>query len=333
MKFSKMFMISIVSVLLVVFSTLNIDLTAQETPEKNDDKKISGDYEYSVNGTVKLPVNLYDTFEFSDSSKPYLRIFTYASGPTFMLVYGAGLWQWFEDVHFNLKTETYKGAHSINGAADKYGHLWGNYMGKRLFTFLFRSTGSSGIRANIEGAILMDITSLGGELGDGISPNYGFDPYDVLFNQFGIIIAMILDYSPFLDRIFAPKWEYWPSSYQRKRFGDPSNWDIATDYSDEKFILTTKLGGIPYLSLSPLRYFNIDVGYYSRGYRPALLYNSRTRNVFLGVSVNFTIAFGDLLPVGYTSSTTQTFFNYYHPPWDYEAKVWELSNEPHSEFE
>ncbi len=314
-------------------SVSSVNLNAQDTGANSGGvKKIEG-HEYFNDGTVILPVNFYDTFTFDEDKRPYMRVFTYASGPVFFLLYGAGLWNWFEDMHFHMKPETPKGTHSINGTADKYGHAWGNYMGKRLFTFLFRATGSSRNRANIEGAILMSITSLGGEMGDGISPHYGFDPYDVMFNEIGVVLAMILDYSPLLDRIFAPKWEYWPSSYQRKRFSNPEHWDIATDYSDQKFILATKLAGIPYLSLTPLRYFNIDVGYYTRGYRPAVIYNSRTRNVFLGISANFTIGFGDLLPAGYASSAVQTFFNYYHPPCDLEVKKWVLSDEPQSAFE
>lgn len=307
-------------------------LAQQQIPETSEEQGAGKFVDYN-SGTVKLPANVYDTFEFSESKKPALRAFTYASGPVFMLVYGISSWGWFEQESFTLKPETFVGSHAVNGAADKYGHLFGNYMGKRLFTFLFRATGSSRNRANIEGAILMNITSLGGEMGDGFSPHYGFDPYDVLFNEIGILLAMLLDYSPFLDRIFAIKWEYFPSKYQRKRFDDPDHWDIATDYSDSKFLLTTKLGGIPYLSLTPFRYLNVDLGYYTRGFRHSFLYDSRTRNLFLGVSANFTIGFGDLLPAGYASSTLQTFFNYYHPPCDYEAKEWVISDRPHDEFE
>jgi len=296
-------------------------------------QQLSEDHGSDASNSVLLPVNVYDTFTFDATLSPYIRTATYISGPAFLLVYGITTWGWYDQESFTLKPETYEGAHAINGAADKCGHLYVNYAGKRLFTFLFRATGSSMNRANIEGALLMEICSLGGEIGDGFSPRYGFDPYDILLNQFGILLGMLLDWSPVLDRIFTFKWEYFPSERVRRRLNDVEKWDIATDYSDQKFIFTTKLGGIPYISLTPLRYINIDVGYYTRGYRGAAYYSSRTRNVFLGFSINFSIAFGDLLPVGYTSSTIQTFFNYYHPPCDYEAKVWVLSDRPHEEFD
>ena len=155
----------------------------------------------------------------------------------------------------------------------------------------------------------------------------------MLFNQIGIIIGVLLDWSPFLDRIFTLKWEYYPSRQMRDKFDIIEHHDIFTDYSGQKFIFTTKFVGIPYLSLTPLRYVNFDVGYYTRGYRGAKYYASRTRNIYIGLSINFSIAFGDLLPVGYSSSSLQTFFNYLHPPWDFELKDWVLSDRPHEEFD
>ncbi len=328
--FIFIFLLLIKSVSIAQESTENVPDT--EKIKNTEPLKEKEKSKYYLGETVRLPVNIYDTYTFSKEVKPYMKLFAYASGPTFMLLYGVASWSWFEQDSFTLKPETYKGPYAINGAADKYGHAWANYMGKRVFTFLFRATGSSRNRANIEGALLMNLTSLITEVGDGFSPDYGFDPYDVLFNQIGILVAMLLDWSPFLDRIFTLKWEYFPSKKQRKRFDEIEQWDIATDYNDQKFLLTTKLGGIPYLSLSPLRYINLDLGYYTLGYRPAVDYPSRTRNLFVGISINYTIAFGDLLPVGTASSAIQSFFNYYHPPCDYEAKTWVLSDRPHSEF-
>ena len=283
--------------------------------------------------SIKLPVNVFDKFTFNKKANPYIKIAIYVSGPAFMLIYGFSTWQWNAGESFSLKPQTYKGAHAINGAADKFGHLYSNYTGKRFFSFLFRAAGSSPLRANIEGIILTEITSFGGEIGDGFSNKYGFDPYDALFNQMGILLGAILDFSPFLDRIFAYKLEYYPSKQMRAKFDIIDHHDFATDYNGEKFILSTKFGGIPYLSLTPLRYFNFDIGYYTRGYRNnsyegKTYYKSRTRHLFIGFSANFSIAFGDALPVGYISSSLQSFFNYFHPKWDLEVKDWVLSDIP-----
>ncbi len=318
--------------IIVSFLTIVIlinPVIGQENPEI---KEIDGESVKTEN-SIDLPTNLYDTFKFSEEKAPYIRNSILIAGPSVMAIYGFATWGWNAGESFTFKPETHVGPYAVNGASDKYGHSWANFIGKRFFTFMFRACGSSRMRANIEGAILMEISSLGGEIGDGFSPHYGFDPYDFLFNQFGILFALLLDGSPLLDGIFTFKWEYYPSPQMKKVFHIIDHHDIATDYSGSKWVLTTKLGGIPYLSLTPLRYINVDVGYYTRGYRGAKYYSSRTRNIYVGLSLNYTFAFGDLLPVSYTSSFIQTFFNYYQPRWDLEVYEKVLSDRPHDEFD
>ena len=155
---------------------------------------------------------------------------------------------------------------------------------------------------------------------------------DILFNNIGILFGMLLDYSPFLDRIFTISWEYIPTREMREKFNRDHH-DIFTDYGGAKVILVTKFAGIPYISFTPLRYINFNLGYYARGYNPTKYFSSRTRNVYIGFSINLSIVFGDVLPVGYVSSSIQSIFNYYHLPWDYEAKIWTLSDKPHEDFE
>jgi hypothetical protein len=309
---------------LVLFVAISTNIMSQEKAEIKDNEK--------ANDTVKLPVNLYDSFNFSQDASPYVRYGLYAFGPLFMIGYGLGTWGW-NSSDFHLKSENPTGAHAINGGADKFGHLFGNYAMKRLTTFLFKASGSSANMANLEGALLTDIITTAGEIGDGFGPNYGFDPYDFLANQAGILIGVILDYSPFLDRIFTVRWEYYPSKAMRDRFDIMHHHDIFTDYSGQKVMLTTKLGGIPYLSMTPVRYVNIDAGYYVRGYRPAQGFDRRTRNYYIGLSINFSIAFGDILPTGYISSSCQSLFNYFQiPRINWEAKRWVVSDRPQSEW-
>lgn len=316
-------------ILILAFIILTTYSTAQEKPGGNESNNKTGN-NYSE---VILPVNLFDTFTFSKSSSPYIRNSVLIAGPSILILYGFGTWGWNAGESFTLRPQTPLGPHANSGASDKCGHLWSNFIGKRAFTFFFRATGSPPMRANIEGAVLMEVASLGVETGDGFSPDYGFDPYDFLFNQFGILLGFILDWSPVLDGIFTMKWEYYPTKKMRRNFDIIDNHDLPTDYSGSKWIFTTKLGGIPYLSITPLRYLNIDLGYYTRGYHASEDYPSRSRSVYIGLSLNYTIAFGDLLPAGYPSSSIQTFFNYYHPKWDSEVYDKTLSDRPHDEFD
>ncbi|MBN2040743.1 MAG: DUF2279 domain-containing protein [Spirochaetes bacterium] len=281
---------------------------------------------------VEIPENKFDEFYFNEKYSPYIRKGLYITGPLFMAVYGFATWGWDTRESFTLRPETYMGAHAADGASDKYGHLYGNFIIKRFTTFLFRATGSSSNKANLEGALLTEIITLGGEIGDGFGPNYGFDPYDILFNNIGIFLAVLLDYSPFLDRIFTIQWEYCPSREMRKKFSIGEHHDFFTDYSGQKVLLAVKLAGIPYLSNTFLRYINFDIGYYSRGYNPSKYYDTRTRSLHLGVSINMSIVSGDILPSGYLSSTMQTGFNYFHLPWDMETES-VISDRPQNEFE
>jgi len=323
-------MTKLIRIIFLIFISLFTTLLSAEEKKEGADPFIES--------TVELPANRFNSFTFSKSASSYIKFSLYIAAPSLMAIYGFTTWNWNANESFTFRSETYKGTHAINGAADKYGHLYANFISKRFFNFIFKATGSSSNRANIESTLLAEITSLGIEIGDGFSPKYGFDPYDVLFNQIGILFGAILDFSPFLDRIFTLKWEYYPSKQMRAKFDINEYHDFVTDYSGQKFIFSTKVGGIPYLSLTPLRYFNFDLGYYTRGYRNNSykgknFYKSRSRHLFIGLSANFSIVFGDLLPVGFISSSIQTYFNYFHPKWDLELKDHVVSDKTHDEFD
>jgi hypothetical protein len=249
-----------------------------------------------------------------------------------MIVYGIYLWDWDfgKSDSYHWQVQPFWGDHAEAGGADKCGHMYSNYMITRFLIFMFRATGSSQNAAVLQGALSNDLSSFIGELGDGFSKNYGFDPWDFAANHMGILLAAALEYWPALDHVFAMRWEYFPTRHMKANFGKFSRWDISTDYNAGKFIFSAKLGGIPYLSQTPLRYVNFDVGYYSRGYKHPEDYPSRTRNVQIGLSVNYSIAFGDILPTGYVSSSLQTFFNFFHPWCDVELKRVTISDRPHS---
>ena len=281
--------------------------------------------------SMGISVNLFDTFTFSKKTSPFVRQCTYLGAPIGMFLYGVYFWEWSlgKQDYFSIKPETFIGSRAPNGGADKCGHMFANYAGTRFLTFMFRATGSTKNKAIIQGALLNDVTSFIGEIGDGFSMNYGFDPYDVLFNQFGVLLGMVLEYFPSLSRVFSMTWEYMPSKRLLHNLAHATKWDISTDYDAAKFMLTTKLCGIPSLSLTPLKYLNVDVGYYTRGYKHPEEHPSRTRNIFLGISINYSIACEKVLPPGYCSSTLQSLFDYYHPWWDLEMKNWNISDIPH----
>jgi len=333
--------------LCLLFSILSAStLYSQETPEKSaagEDKAVVETPEVvetpkvpevpveakaprTDSSAVILPVNLYDTFAFSPGATPWVRPTMYLLGPVFVTVWGFAEWGYGSSDKIRWKQSRFTGANALNGASDKFGHAWSAYFIKREATFLYRATGSSRLRANIEGALYSEAIMTLLELGDGFSTAQGFDFTDFIFNNIGIVSGLVLDQFPVLDRMFALQWEYIPTKRYRRNIenGKYASADFFTDYSGQKFIFATKLAGIPYLSQTCLRYVNIDLGYFSKGYYNDY-YKHNTRNFYLGFSANFSIVFGELLPKGYTSSTLQTAFNYIYVPLDIEAKTWELS--------
>ena len=274
---------------------------------------------------INLPKNLFDNFEFEKENATIVQTTMLLSVPVIYFSYGIYKWQWGSVGNFSLHPEKFPDIKSDAGDADKYGHLYGAYVFTRFGAFTFKAAGSSRLESVLWGALFSEALLLFSEIGDGYTKYYGFDPHDILFNNIGIFFGMILWYFPFLDNIFAFQWEYVPSRATIERIRSYKVPHLVTDYSGQKFLITIKPVGIPYLSLTPLRYVNIDLGFYSRGYYPSKYFNSETRNYFFGISVNYSIVSGDLLPVGYFSSTMQTFFNYYHLPLDWEAKTWEIS--------
>ncbi|TAL36580.1 MAG: DUF2279 domain-containing protein [Spirochaetes bacterium] len=322
MKKSKILRI----VTLVILIMIANSAFAQEKTEPAREEPVS-----RWEPTVLTPINLYDTFTFDEKNQTTVRTSMYIFGPAFVTVWGLVEWGWFSGHSFKVHPTDVWGADALDGGSDKLGHMFGAYTAKRAATFLFRASGDSRLKANLMGAAYAEVVTLILEFGDGLSTAYGFDPWDVVGNNVGILAGFLLDQFPVLDRMFALQCEWIPSKKFRKNF-EPftQNSDVFTDYSGQKILLATKLGGIPYLSRTPLRYLNVDLGYYARGYYNNY-YKSNTQNLYLGLSVNYSIAFGDLLPTGYTSSTFQSIFNYYHVPLTLEAKKWELVRVPNND--
>ena len=307
-----------------VYSEEN-NATSNNNKEKTKEENQNIENNKKPNETIKLPINLYDSLTFSSKNSVYVRSAALFSLPAIYFTYGFYKWNWGSVDYFHIKPEEPFNINSDAGDADKYGHLFGTYAFTRFGYFMLKSTGLSKNESLFYGAVYAEAMMLFSEIGDGFTKYYGFDPYDVLFNNLGILVGVLLAYFPMIDNIFAFQWEYIPTRYMRERIEKLRVPPVITDYSGQKYFITIKPAGIPHVSLTPLRYINLDFGFFSRGYYPSKYYDSETRNYFFGISANFSILSGELLPAGYLSSTMQTIFNYYHLPWDIEAKKWEIS--------
>lgn len=164
------------------------------------------------------------------------------------------------------------------------GHLHANYVGTRLLARAFEWAGAEPDRALPLAAWSTLGTFLGVEVLDAFTPRYRFSREDAIMNAFGVGLGVLMEKNPRLDAMLDLRLLYQPSNDARLR----NNFDPFGDYSGQTYLLVGKASGLPTLRAHPfLRYFELAIGFGTRGYELGPdLPDGRTRNVFIGISLN-----------------------------------------------
>lgn len=198
--------------------------------------------------------------------------------------------------NFRVNNEGWFDLDSPAGGADKLGHAYSSYLSTRLMTQGFEWAGYS----HRESAKLAGFTTgavmLGVEVMDGFTVEYGFSKEDLVMNLTGVGIGTLLDLYPQWDAVFDVRFLYWRSDDARK-LGER---DPISDYSGQTYLLITKASGIPALRENKfLRYFELAVGYGSRGYQPTPgkyeVQFPKERNLYYGISLNLSELLNDFV--------------------------------------
>ncbi len=249
------------------------------------------------------------------------EFWVYGSVPVVVVAWGIGAWGWgtaskphFENDGWGLEQCSY------TGGSDKIGHTWGIYVISRVGSYAFEKSGDSRLRAGLKGLLYGQLMGLGIEIGDSFGDTYGFAWGDMVWNLGGGLFALALDLYPPLDDLLGFQLEYLPSVDHRER---PDKWiEFTSDVSGQKFILALKLRGIPYLRDTFMQYFQVDFGYYTKGYwYDDSNYKFRSRHAYIGFSFNLSRVCESFIPKGKTRSALSTFFKYYHAPLGYNPDV------------
>jgi len=227
-----------------------------------------------------------------------------AAAGAVILTWAALEWDYGErSAHF--ENEDWFGKDTREGGADKLGHMYFSYALSHLFSYQYKRWGY-----DQEQAIRLGCLSSFGiqtliEIGDAFS-SYGFSYEDELFNILGVGIGYVMVRYPEVSRKFDFRLEYDPF-----RGGKRKN-DISTDYRRQKYVLAAKMDGFDAFKDTHLKYFELQVGYYARGYDhydPAAGHDSRERTIYVGVGLNI----GKILePIWQTR-----IFNYIQVPYTY----------------
>lgn len=200
------------------------------------------------------------------------------AGAVLVGVYGLNKW-WDEGFTGDFRTENegWFGQGTENGGADKLGHAFFAYGGMRLLSAAFEAVGNDPRHARTLGFWTSVSIMTAVEVLDGFSRQFKFSTQDAVMNLAGAGLGYLMERDPDLDRLVDFRVLYEKSS--------GSNWEPFGDYSGQTYLLVGKATGVPALrEHSVLRYFELAVGYGTRGYETPGA--EHQRNLYYGISLN-----------------------------------------------
>lgn len=233
-----------------------------------------------------------------------------------IVLWGIAFWDYGKrDPHLN--SEGWFTDDSSNGGADKLGHFYTNYLTTHVLAKLYYSWGYEKKKATKFGALSSFGLHALMEFGDSYS-NYGFSYEDLIFNGLGCYLGYLTYMYPEVSRKFDLRLEYFPSKEVRKE----KTLDVITDYSGMKFLIATKLDGFDFIKNKYLKYLELHIGYFTRGYGDTTgSYINESRHIYAGIGVNLSKIFKDL-----SFNRTSKVLTYYQVPYTYVPIEYNLSN-------
>lgn len=188
-------------------------------------------------------------------------------------------WDWGSSKSFRWNPEGWFGQGTGSGGADKLGHGFTSYTLTNLLSDRLIRQGLPADRAALSAALTSQALMLYVEVFDAYSDDHGFAREDVVFNILGSGFSYIRTVNPAVRDLLDFRMEYESSGYKGYR--------PLSDYSGQKYLMAFKLAGVDVLRRTPLRYLELQAGYYTRGFskeeRAAI---DKTRHLFWGVSLN-----------------------------------------------
>jgi len=203
-----------------------------------------------------------------------------------------------KDLHhgssFHFHDEGWFGRDTDNIGVDKLAHAYNSYLfAELLYARMKRKTGG-GFRSALTASILAVGLQAYGEIYDGFEDSSGWSPQDTASSFVGAGFSLLRNSVPGLKEkldfrlLLVPNSHFY--SYEGKEH-----------YRQEHFLLALKLAGFPALRKGPLRFVELQAGYYARGFTPRERARGETpqRKPFVGIGFNV----GELLrssrsPVG-----------------------------------
>lgn len=230
-------------------------------------------------------------------------IYTNVIGAGVIAVWGTVFWDYF-DSKPKFGSEGWFGEDTKYGGADKLGHMYSTYLWSLGFSSLFEYWGMSEDQSLIYGPLTSWVFQGMMELGDSFSSSEGFSYEDLIMNTIGAGFYYVREKYPSVKEKLDFRLEYLPDLN--------SNQDIFTQYNSMKYLMAVKFSGFESMEDTPMKYFELQLGYYSRGYQERIEYTQKERVIYAGIGIN---ASEVLKALGWIK--TSKIFNYYQLPYTY----------------
>ena len=229
---------------------------------------------------------------------------------------GGGIvsWNW-GSAPFHFVDEGWFGKDTSYLGMDKVGHAYSTYLYAEYFTQRIAHSAEDVSGAAITGAVLAMGVQTSVEFFDGFSSTYGFSYEDLIMDGVGAGFSVLRSTVPGLADKLDFRMEYIPS-------GNGGGFGPTSDYSGQKYLLALKLGGFETVEDTPLRFLELQAGYFARGFTEEERANGDERRREPYVAIGFNLQ--ELLDNGKVSETVpgllaHRILEYVQVPYTYAA--------------
>jgi hypothetical protein len=240
-------------------------------------------------------------------------IYTNVIGAGVIALWGTTFWDYFT-ISPVTNNEGWFGADTKYGGADKMGHMYSTYLWSLGFSSLYEYWGMSNDDALLYGPLTSWVFQGMMEIGDSFSETQGFSYEDLVMNTVGAAFYYVREKYPAVKSKLDFRLEYIPDFN--------SDVDFFTQYNSMKYLFALKFSGFESMEDSPMKYFELQAGYYTRGYSESENYNTKERVGYLGIGINSSEV---LKAMGWQK--TSKILNYYQLPYTYIPAGYDFDSE------
>ena len=236
-----------------------------------------------------------------------ITYWTNATGVALITAWGAKKWDYGER-SFHTKNEAWFGHNTNSGGADKLGHAYSAYALSHGLSYWYTRNNFPKEKAAIYGSLSSFALMSYMEFGDAFS-DFGFSYEDFVMNGLGSALGYWLYTDTELASQIDFRVEYKTSLHEA---------DIFTDYDKLKYLFAIKFNGYSQMRRLGLKYFELHLGYYSRGYENRT--DHKQRRVYVGLGLNL-----HELTQGHKSTRPiSRLFNYLQVPETYVSHDYDI---------